>query len=175
MKKTIFAVVLICYVSVAEGSIIFDDGQIHNITWHTISDTVIVRDDDFFGLATTVNVLDDGKINGALLAYENSIVTVSGGLIGGIIKAGIWPTICSTKITFKGTNFAINGHSVNYGTFDTEGQDYVHGTITGTLANGDLLNNEFYINGSSSIVLIPEPATLLLLGLGAVVVRKKVN
>ena len=246
MKKSIFLVILICYAGMAEGTVIFDDGWTHNITW-LINDTVIVYDDDFFGQTTTVNVLDGGKIGslmtyensiatvsggttygitafdnsivtvsagqigdsfqaiqnstvtlsggsisddlsvgensiavvsggsvgGELITYNNSIVTVSGGLIGGIIKAGLWPTICSTKITFKGTNFAINGHSVDYGTFDTGGQDSVHGTITGTLANGDPLNNEFYINGDSNIVLIPEPATLLLLGFGGLVLRKK--
>jgi hypothetical protein len=41
------------------------------------------------------------------------------------------------------------------------------------LTNGDPINNDFYIATNASIVLVPEPATLLLLGLGAVMLRKK--
>jgi hypothetical protein len=45
--------------------------------------------------------------------------------------------------------------------------------LTGTLANGDIINNQFRIGETAKIVLVPEPATLLLLGLGAVMVRKR--
>jgi hypothetical protein len=42
-----------------------------------------------------------------------------------------------------------------------------HRYLTGTLANGDQLGVNFYIGNSASITLVPEPATLFLLGLGA--------
>jgi len=38
--------------------------------------------------------------------------------------------------------------------------------MTGTLASGDIINNQFRIGNTAKIVLIPEPATFLLLGLG---------
>jgi len=116
--------------------------------------------------------ISGGSIGLALIASETSEVTISGGLIGEEIWAGVHPTHDSL-ITFLGSDFAINGISVGYGEFDTGGSDWVHGTLTGTLANGDPLNNGFYIYGDSSIVLVPEPATIGLLGLGSLVLLRK--
>ncbi|MCK4784286.1 MAG: PEP-CTERM sorting domain-containing protein [Desulfobacteraceae bacterium] len=41
------------------------------------------------------------------------------------------------------------------------------------MANGDVLDNYFELNNEAAIVLVPEPATLLLLGLGAVMLRRR--
>jgi hypothetical protein len=38
--------------------------------------------------------------------------------------------------------------------------------LTGRWVNGDTFGVDFYIGNSASITLVPEPATLLLLGLG---------
>ena len=113
-----------------------------------------------------------GTIGTGLYTYENAIISVSGGMIGGTIFAG-YNQIGESVIIFDGSDFAINGTSVAYGIFDTGGENSVHGTLTGTLANGGYLDNEFYIYADSSIILIPEPTTLLLLGLGAVMLRRK--
>ena len=63
-------------------------------------------------------------------------------------------------LTIVGSDFTINGTPVPYGEYDTMGQEWVHGTLTGTLANGDLLDNEFYIYGDSKIILSEPDASL---------------
>lgn len=125
-----------------------------------------------YASGNTQIAMSGGSIAAHLRASGNSQVTFSGGTIGETIYAGsgYLPDAC---ITFIGTDFAINGTPVGYGEFDTRGHDSIHGTLTGTLASGDYLNNEFYIYGDSSIVLIPEPATLILLVLGGVMLRRK--
>jgi hypothetical protein len=48
------------------------------------------------------------------------------------------------------------------------------GTLTGILANGDILNNTFsLIHTGADITFIPEPGTILLLGLGGLGVLRK--
>ena len=47
------------------------------------------------------------------------------------------------------------------------------GTLTGILANGDAISNDFYISTNASIVLMPEPTALLLVGLGVVIMRRR--
>ena len=111
----------------------------------------------------------------ALIAWHNSRVTVSGGLIDGIVRVGKEGETTTSVMIFEGGDFAINGTPVGWGEYGTGGRDFVHGTLTGTLANGDSLDSEFYIYGDSRIVLTPEPATLSLLALGglALVRRRK--
>lgn len=124
--------------------------------------------------------ISGGFIEQNLYSIESSHVTVTGGSIGYEIIAGI-PThphyghyFDESIITFVGSNFAINGQSVNYGWYSVF--DYPSGGIlTGTLANEVTLNNPFFVREGSSIVLVPEPATILLLGLGAMMLRKKRN
>ena len=103
----------------------------------------------------------------ALVAWHNSRVTVSGGSIDGIVRAGKEGETTTSVIIFEGGDFAINGTPVGWGEYGTGGRDFVHGALTGTLANGDSLDSEFYIYGDSRIVLVPEPATLSLLTLGS--------
>ena len=88
-------------------------------------------------------VFSGGSIENYLLAESNSQVTISGGSID-----------CLETINNSQAN--ISGGS-------------------GMLANGDAINNEFYLSNNSSIVFapIPEPATLLLFGLGSLLIRKR--
>ncbi len=126
------------------------------------------------------NVFFTGGSCSTLAAYNEGCLTVSGGVIDDIIYAGrsfaIWD---ASLITFEGTSFAINGQPVTYGDFAsdyaTAGSGYLYGTLTGTLTNGDTLNNVFNIYDDSDITFVPEPSTLLLLGLGAVMLRRKRN
>ena len=95
-------------------------------------------------------------------------IVVSGSLIASDISV-----YANSSITFYGSDFAINGVSVT-GTFGAlpDGSER-YGTLPGTLANGDTLNNGISINDNAQLTLVAEPATLLLFGLVAVMLRRK--
>jgi hypothetical protein len=64
----------------------------------------------------------------------------------------------------------INGFDFNYG------YGYItdsYGMLTGTLLSGEMINLNFERLGDAQILLVPEPATLLLFGLGGLVLRKR--
>jgi hypothetical protein len=118
-------------------------------------------------LSSSEVTISGGEINLFVEAWDNSRVTISGGTIGGRIAA-----IRDGLITLVGSNFAVNGTPVGYGDFAS---DYaINGTLTGILANGDILNNTFsLIHPGADITFIPEPGTILLLGLGGLGVLRK--
>jgi hypothetical protein len=61
-------------------------------------------------------------------------------------------------MTFVGSDFAINGVSVPCCYAQYFASDYASGTLTGTLANGDPLNNYFEIHDRASIILELAPS-----------------
>ncbi len=70
-----------------------------------------------------------------------------------------------------GTDFRINNTPVEYGTYTY--MEYLTGNLTGTLLNGDPIDVQFQLDMYEPLVLmVPEPATLLLLGLGVVMLRR---
>ncbi len=84
---------------------------------------------------------------------ENNNVSISGGTIHGVI------TSCDqASITIYGTEF-----NYEYGAIPA-----LLGRLTGVLQNGDAISADFlrYSSNSNIILAVPEPATLLLLGLG---------
>jgi len=97
---------------------------------------------------------------------------LSGGTIGSEIRM-----MTNAELIIKGFNFAIDGKPVGFDKITSIlGGDCLnesYRTLTGTLANGDIINNQFRIGNYASITLVPEPATLLLFGLGAVMFRRK--
>jgi len=103
--------------------------------------------------------LSGGKIGNELSAFSNGKIFVTGGELGMPIRASNTSTI-----VIYGTDF-----NYDYGEISV-----TNGKLTGTLANGDTISNYFYINDDAKIILvIPEPSTLLLLGLGTMVLRRK--
>jgi hypothetical protein len=128
----------------------------------------------------------DGMISGGNHGYltvaDYSQTTVRGGTFGGLIQAGsYWDKGYGhhSLIVVEGTNFVINGIPVSYGDsardYATQVQPWMYsGTLTGTLANGDVLNTTIeIIDEADMIFVIPEPATLSLLLLGGLWARKR--
>lgn len=130
--------------------------------------------------------ISGGSMESWVQAFDNSAVTISGGQVGLFVEAwddvritisggtiaGRITAVRDSLITLVGSDFAVNGTPVGYGDF--AGDYATMGTITGTLAGGEPFNNSFSIGGpGADITFIPEPATLLLLGLGTLGVLRK--
>lgn len=126
----------------------------------------------FFTCDNSHVMIMGGYINGNLNTDGNSHVTIAGGIIDNYIFLKD-----DSIIVLNGANFAIDGTpfvsgeitSILGGTLESE----PHRWLTGTLANGDIINNQFKIGDTAKIVLIPEPCTMLLLGLGGMLIRKR--
>jgi len=136
-----------------------------------------------------------GSIGYALSAYDRSQVTMSGGsissLVGGLVGAfdSSQVTISggtlaflladdSGQVTIQGSDFAVDGKYFGYGkltsTLGGPCSDEPYGRhLTGILPTGDMLDSDFKIGHDARIVLVPEPATLLLLGLGGLMLLRR--
>ena len=126
--------------------------------------------------------ISGGSVVGQLIVDDNSTVNIIGGTVGGILY-----TYLNGIIYLNGTGFAVNATPLvngaklsEFGTLIENGDlDYYTGTITGTLADGVDLDNTFEIyntgtyEGIADIIIIPEPTTLLLFGLGGLALRKR--
>jgi len=113
---------------------------------------------------------------GDLIARDTSEVTVWGGTIRTALHVGSSAQGDDTCVVrLHGSGFAINGTSVPYGEYDTGGSDSVHGSLSGTLAEGDELDIDLFIYDEARLVLVPEPATFALLALGALAVLRQMR
>lgn len=179
---------------ITEGLCVFENGRM-NLFGGEIGYGLFVFND-------SRAVVYGGTIGEYLCSFSNSWVTVLGGVVGGEVDAfdnsridisdGIFNYVRSdgygqlnisggifnnelkatqdSIMTIYGTDFAVDGISVGYGPITT-----ASGVLTGTLANGDLINSNFYIVENADIILIPEPTTVLLLGFGGIslILRKR--
>ncbi len=78
-----------------------------------------------------------GRVEWSVTAFDSSSITMSGGTVG----SGLWAYDASL-IEIVGGGFAVDGTSVPYGDLST-----MAGTLTGTLASGDPVDNDFYQGG----------------------------
>jgi hypothetical protein len=95
-----------------------------------------------------------GGTVGALEAWGSSIITVSGGTLGNYLNASD-----SSIITIVGSGFEVDGVPVPYG-----GLTVQTGTLAGTLASGDPINNVFHQGGgpyTGTITLTRRPSLRL--------------
>ena len=134
---------------------------------------------------TAVINMTGGSV-GQLIADNDSTITWSGGSVGTAISV-----YGNGRIFLDGTNFRINGQVLGYGDnlsnfvtlTEAQGEDseedYYIGTVTGTLSDESYFSETFYIynvgefEGSADIIILPEPATLMLLGLGGMAALKR--
>jgi len=113
-----------------------------------------------------------GVVDEYIRAMDSGQIFFSGGSVAGDLVADDFGVL-----TIYGSDFAIDSQPFGYGELVSilGGASWDESTrhLSGTLANGDQLDNNFYIGHDASIILVPEPATLLLLGLGAMMLRRK--
>jgi len=113
-----------------------------------------------------------GSVLHSIASSEFSQVIFSGGALEGFLDSGGRGTI-----TIVGYDFAIDGQSVGYGELTSilgglpEDEPWRH--LTGTLASGEPIDNDFRIAEYAKIILIPEPATIALLSIGGIAVIRR--
>ena len=164
--------------SLSEANLVYDDGGYYDIDFYTNEDIEIY--DGLTGY-TTVSLVENGYADSTIIPYDNSRLFCTDGylrtlvtrdnsvstILGGIIGISII-TEDQSEVYIHGYNFAIDDIEVDYGEIDVK-----WGTLTGTLINGDPLDVDLDINHFSFITLIPEPTTLLLFGLGTMILRNR--
>jgi hypothetical protein len=77
-----------------------------------------------------------------------------------------------SQIKIFGSDFAVDGKPLGYGELTSilsgNPLDEPFRHLTGTLLSRELIDNDFRIGYNARIVLIPEPASAVMLGLGSI-------
>ncbi len=110
--------------------------------------------------------LSGGRVSDdSMRIFDFSRLIITGGDIGpGFMSYG------SSEVFIHGSNFQIDGAPVGYGPLPVP-----MGNLTGDLLLGGQINSLFAIFDNSSVTLVPEPASTIMLALGgvALILRRK--
>lgn len=175
----------------APAVLVYDDGAAHEIAAN-VGDIAIydapggaattvtmvaggrVREADVFGHSVFVAL--DGVFGSGLYLHDYSRGEVSGGIVGEdpfvvndysrlTITGGAFgeALLCydNSQVVIYGSDFKIDDVPVDYGAVTA-----ASGVLTGELLAGGQIDSRLSINGAASVVLVPEPATLVLLCVG---------
>lgn len=147
----------------------------HNYSVIEMNAGEVIR--DFHISDNSKAMISGGVFRMGIEASSSSEVTISGGEI-----SGVFCLLNSGLIILDGSSFVINGESIGYGDLasdyaiaatDPWGYPCLTGTVTGLLANGDMLSNSFVIYDDGDITFVPEPGTVVLLLLGGLLLRRR--
>ena len=109
----------------------------------------------------------DGIIEGILAVHNHNETIIYGGQIrDGISIERYLSQERITSVTVVGRDFFLDGRSTS-GLFINESGQLAHASLTGTYFNGDPIDLNLQMHPGARIFLVPEPATLSLLGIGA--------
>ncbi len=156
-----------------DGMLNISGGWVQKIIYHGFSTTTMSSGTVGTWINSNCYVTSSLTMTGGRIDLINDgigSITISGGSIGTLSCDGDGGSVAGI-ITIIGSNFAINGISVGYGEYSKS--NFSSGILTGTLANGDVLNTYFTISGNAAITLVPEPTMFLILGLGGLLIRKR--
>jgi hypothetical protein len=189
MKRLSLLLVFTQLISVAQATIYIDEGDyypsylqvFHNtlvMTGGTIEENLYLKENSlgeiYGGYIGNFLVLDDtskatmygGHVVSGISSPEDGQFSWYGGTIVGEIRSG-WlnSPSCFSYHKIYGYDFKIDGEVVTDFILTYQG---FQRHLTGFLQDGTDIDNDLVIYGGSKIelVVIPEPATLLLLGLG---------
>jgi hypothetical protein len=205
MKRIAVRVILLGFglaAGSADAVIVFNDGGIHEISTTVYEDIHIY--DGPGGAPTLIRLLagaetDDvvvfqnsrfemtaGEIeDGTLSLYDHGQAELSGGRVsddsmrifdfsrliitGGDIGPG-FRSYGNSEVFIYGSDFQIDGVPVGYGRISIP-----MGVLAGDLLDGQMHTYTFLILDDSSVTLVPEPASAIMLGLGgvALILRRK--
>ncbi len=169
VKWAMLLAVLVLTVSNAWGTLVLEGGGPHvvpagnNGNMYASLDSLVLMDDQAAIISTAYVFetsqfdISDGQVN-KINSYDDALINISGGAVAQLVAA------CDSVVNI-------------YGTFDEYGAiDDVFGDITGVIG-GQLQTISYIRDEQATIILhevgIPEPASIIALGLGSLWIRKK--
>jgi len=109
-------------------------------------------------------LISDCLLNSGIEASSFSAFSLfDSGIVGDVVASDF------ATIYIRGEGFKVNGIDYTFGSLSSFG----FGNVTGLASSGQLIDFDFSINDNAEIFLIPEPATLIFLGIGCLFLGKK--
>lgn len=170
MKKLI--AIAMCFmltgVFCADATLLYDNGTSNSIGG-TLTENIVVSNYDE-STPTTLDILADATGIAGIDVYGTSIVYLNGAQLHGRMTA-----YNDSVFVLSGEDFSINGIKVTNGEYNGVGLEYPYFDVSFISSQGIAFSYDFFLNDNSRLVLVPEPATLLMLGIGGLLLRKRLS